>query len=70
VEVEVSPKAGAINKFPPFTFFKEIEVEGIAPPLMGRFISLGYFTAILVVGLLLGLWLRRDRIFRASASCR
>ncbi|WP_198013588.1 hypothetical protein [Crinalium epipsammum] len=62
VEVEVSPKRSAINKFQPFTFSKEIEVEGIAPPLMSRLISLGYFTAILVVGLLLGLWLRGDRI--------
>jgi hypothetical protein len=63
VEVEVSPKAGEINKFQPFTFSKEIDVEGIAPPLMTRLISLGYFTSILVVGLLLGLWLRRDRLF-------
>lgn len=62
VKVEVSPKRSAINKFPPFTFFKEIEVEGIAPPLMSRLISLGYFTGIVVVGLLLGLWLRRDRL--------
>ncbi|HEY9693163.1 MAG TPA: hypothetical protein V6D15_13205 [Oculatellaceae cyanobacterium] len=63
VEIEVSPKVGASNKFQSFTFFKEIEVEGIAPPLMVRLISLGYFTAILVVGLLLGLWVRRDRVF-------
>ncbi len=70
VEVEVSPKRSAINKFPPFTFSKEIEVEGIAPPLMVRLISLGYFTAILVVGLLLGLWLRGDHIFGESPSCR
>lgn len=58
VEVEVSPKPGAARQFQPFQVSKEIEVDGVAPPLYVRFITLAYFTGILVLGLLLGLKLR------------
>jgi hypothetical protein len=37
----------------------EIEVEGIAPPLYIRFISLGYYTGIFVLSLLASIWLHR-----------
>jgi hypothetical protein len=35
---------------------QEIDVEGIAPPMLVRFIGLFYFTAILALGLIGGLW--------------
>lgn len=38
---------------------REIEVEGIAPPISVRLVGLFYFTAILVLGLVVGLWLQR-----------
>lgn len=37
----------------------EVEVEGIAPPLYIRFISLSYYTGIFVLSLLAGTWLHR-----------
>jgi len=42
----------------------EVEVEGIAPPLYVRLISLGYYTGIFVLSLLIGIWLHR-RSFRS-----
>lgn len=59
LEVEVSPQPGAARQFQPFKVSKEIEVDGVAPPLHVRFLSLAYFTGILVVGLLLGLKLKQ-----------
>ena len=38
----------------------EVEVEGIAPPLYIRFISLSYYTGIFVLSLLAGVWLHRQ----------
>jgi len=58
VEVEVSPQPQAKVQFSPLRVAKEIEVEGVAPPLAVRLIVLGYFTSIIVLGLLLGLGLK------------
>ncbi len=58
VEVEVSPQPQAKLQFSPLRVAKEIEVEGVAPPLALRLIVLGYFTSIIVLGLLLGLGLK------------
>ena len=62
IEVEVAPQANASRQFQPFTRSQDVEVDGIAPPLYIRLISLGYFTGILVLGLLLGLFLKRSRL--------
>ncbi|MBW4576692.1 MAG: hypothetical protein KME08_15560 [Aphanothece sp. CMT-3BRIN-NPC111] len=70
VEVEVSPQPNAARQFSPFQLSKEIEVEAVAPPLYVRFISLAYFTGILVVGLVLGLKLRRDTSLSNTKSDR
>jgi hypothetical protein len=59
IEVEVSPQPNSTRKFQPFWVRREIEVEGVAPPLLVRLISLAYFSAIALFGLVLGLWLRK-----------
>ncbi len=60
VEVEVAPRS-ASRKFHPFNVGQNMPVEGVAPPLSVRLISLSYLTAIVGVGLLLGLWLQRQQ---------
>lgn len=59
VEVEVSPQPNAARSFQPFQVAQEMEVEGVAPPVPVRLIVLAYFTAIVVLGLVIGLLLRR-----------
>ncbi|MBD2309558.1 hypothetical protein H6G17_29395 [Chroococcidiopsis sp. FACHB-1243] len=61
-EVEVSPQANAARQFQPFQVVKTIPVEGVAPPLSVRSIVLAYLTGVVIVGLLLGIWLRRNRV--------
>lgn len=58
VEVEFSPKDDTANEFLPLRVKKAIAVEGVAPPLSVRLISLAYFTGIIAVGLVLGLRLQ------------
>ena len=62
IEVEVAPQANAARQFQPFQVAKTIEVEGVAPPLSVRSIVLAYLTGVVIVGLLLGIWLRRNRV--------
>ena len=64
IEVEVSPQPQATRQFPPLRVAKAIEVEGVAPPLQVRLIALAYFTSIIVLGLLIGLKLRRHSVWR------
>jgi hypothetical protein len=59
IEIEVSPQSNSARQFQPFWVKREIEVEGVAPPLLVRLISLAYFSAIALFGLVLGLWLRK-----------
>jgi hypothetical protein len=61
VSVNVLPFSGSKRQFQPLEVSHEIEVEGIAPPLSVRLISLGYFTLIYIVGLFAGVKLRRKR---------
>jgi hypothetical protein len=65
LEVEVSPKPGGVRQFQPFQVAQEIEVEGVVPSLTVRFITLFYLTVIIVVGVAIGLQLKR-RGMRAS----
>lgn len=64
VEVEVSPSPTSSRQFTPFQATQEIEVEGIAPPMFVRFVGLFYFTAVLVLGMIAGLFLQRRRLQR------
>jgi hypothetical protein len=62
VVAEVTPSNGTA-----FQVSHEIEVEGIAPPLYIRFISLSYYTGIFVLSLLTGIWFHR-RSFRCVSQ--
>ncbi len=62
LEVEVSPKPGGVRQFQPFQVTQEIEVEGVAPSLTVRFITLFYLTVIIVVGLAIGMQVKRRLI--------
>ena len=59
VTATVTPLEDSSQQFTPLQVSQEIEVEGIAPPLFVRFISLLYFTLIFVVGLIVGFWGKR-----------
>jgi hypothetical protein len=61
IVIEVSPQPNAARQFQPFQVAQEIEVAPVAPPLGIRLIVLTYFTGIVVLGLVLGLWLRQSR---------
>ena len=61
IEVEVSPQTNSARRFKPFQVAQDISVEGVAPPLFVRMVSLTYFTGAVAVGLLMGLWLQRRR---------
>ena len=62
VEVDVSPNLNGKLQFQPFQATREIDVEGIAPPIFVRFVGLFYFTGVLTLGLIAGLWLQRRRL--------
>ena len=64
IEVEVSPQPQATRQLSPLRVAKVIEVEGVAPPLKLRLIVLAYFTSIIVLGLVIGLKLRRRSVWR------
>ncbi|MGK7894996.1 MAG: hypothetical protein AB4372_15595 [Xenococcus sp. (in: cyanobacteria)] len=61
VTATVSPVENSSEQFEPLQVSQEIEVEGIAPPLVVRFISLFYFTLIFLVGLTAGFWGRKSK---------
>ena len=61
IEVNVSPKPDSKVQFQPFQVTREIDVEGIAPPLSVRLIGLFYFTGVLALGVMVGLWIQRRR---------
>lgn len=57
VVVQVLPAVDGL--FEPFQIAHEVEVRGLEPPLFVRFVSLIYFTAFFVAGLVAGLWLHQ-----------
>ncbi|WP_341527473.1 hypothetical protein WKK05_34110 [Nostoc sp. UHCC 0302] len=61
IEVEVTPKPGSNRQFPSVKVAQEIEVEGIAPPIYIRLIGLFYFTAIVGIGMVIGLLIQQWR---------
>ncbi|BBD60067.1 hypothetical protein NIES2109_28600 [Nostoc sp. HK-01] len=60
VLVEVSPQPNASRQFSPLRVQKNVDVEGVAPPVSIRLIVLAYLTGIIIIGLLVGLQLRRQ----------
>ncbi|MEM7758654.1 MAG: hypothetical protein AAF298_11080 [Cyanobacteria bacterium P01_A01_bin.40] len=62
VTATVIPLENSSGEFTSLQVSQSIEVEGIAPPLLIRFISLFYLTLIFVVGLSLGFWRERRQI--------
>ncbi len=60
LEVEVVPNPTANRQFQPVVATEEIEVDGVAPPLLTRLTGLGYLIATVVVGLVIGLISRRS----------
>ena len=64
ITVEVSPQSQAQQQFSPLKVVKQIFVEGVAPPLQSRLIVLGYFTSFIVLGLVIGLQLRRRLVWQ------
>jgi hypothetical protein len=61
IEVEVAPQENSTRQFKPFQVAQNIAVEGVAPPLQVRLITLAYFILLVGLGLLLGLELQRRR---------
>jgi len=64
IEVKVRSQTNSTRQLQALQVGQTILVEGVAPPLSVRLISLTYFTAIVGVGLLLGLCFRRMRTRR------
>jgi len=62
IEVDVLPKPNGERQFQPFQAIREVDVKGIAPPMSVRFVGLFYFTGVLALGLIAGLWLQRRRL--------
>jgi hypothetical protein len=60
VDVEFTPTIAG-QKIAPIKVSQSVEVEGVAPPLYVRLISLGYMTGIVASAFLLGFWLHRRR---------
>lgn len=58
VTATVSPTPNSPS-FAPIQVAHDVDVHGIAPPLLNRFITLIYFTVIFIVGLVGGLLMRR-----------
>lgn len=59
VNVEFTPTAVAGRQSTPIKVAQPIDVEGVAPPLYVRLISLGYMTGIVASAFLVAFWLRR-----------
>lgn len=59
VTATISPTTNRARQFSPIQVSHEVDVEGVAPPLYIRFITLIYFTAIFLASLIMGLVMRR-----------
>ncbi|MFM2064574.1 MAG: hypothetical protein RLZZ507_4245 [Cyanobacteriota bacterium] len=61
VEIEATPLPNSPRQFSPIKVAQLVEVEGIAPPMSTRLISLFYFTAIVGMGMTIGLLIQQRR---------
>ncbi|MCA1991202.1 MAG: hypothetical protein LDL41_04025 [Coleofasciculus sp. S288] len=66
VEVEVSPQPEATRQFSPLRVVQDIQVEGLASPLHVRLIVLVYFISLILLGLVVGLRLRRSSVWQVQ----
>jgi hypothetical protein len=64
VNVEFTPAAVAGQQGKPIKVAQVVEVEGVAPPLYIRLISLGYMTGIVASAFLVAFWWRRRQDVR------
>ncbi|MBW4586751.1 hypothetical protein G7B40_015160 [Aetokthonos hydrillicola Thurmond2011] len=55
VEVEATPLPSSAYKFSPVKVAQSVDVEGIAPPISVRLLGLFYFTALVGIGMVIGL---------------
>jgi hypothetical protein len=65
ISLKVSPILAGNRQFKPFQVTRDIDVEGVEPPITLRLIGLAYFTAAVIAGLVLGLLLQHRRSQRA-----
>jgi hypothetical protein len=68
VDVTISPIAASGKQFAPIKVSKEVNVEGVAPPLMTRLIVLGYLTGIVAAAFLTAFLLRQKQINLAGVG--
>jgi hypothetical protein len=68
VEIEVSPQPKASRQFQPFKVSQEIEVEGVAPPLTVRLITLVYFTMVVAIGFAIGFLVKQRWVRKRSPA--
>jgi hypothetical protein len=70
IEVKVSPSTNAKRQFQPFQAAQDVDIESDEPPALVRIVGLVYFTGVVALGLLLGLWLqhRRDKRWQARVT--
>ncbi|MEA5579598.1 hypothetical protein [Anabaena sp. UHCC 0451] len=61
VEIEATPLQNSPRQFSPVKVAQLVEVEGISPPISTRLISLFYFTAIVGIGMAIGLLIQQRR---------
>jgi hypothetical protein len=66
IEAEVAPLPNSTRQFKPFKVAQTIEVEGVAPPLHVRLITLTYFTGIIAIAFLTGFRLRRKQTLKLA----
>jgi hypothetical protein len=67
IEVKVSPSSNTKKQFLPFQATQEVDVKSVEPPASVRILGLIYFTGMVALGLLLGLWLQHRRGKRLQA---
>lgn len=68
VTATVSSLASSPRQFSPIQVAHQGEVEGIAPPLYIRFVSLMYFTAFFTVSLIIGIVLHRRHSYHSATA--
>ncbi len=61
IEVETTPKLESNRQIPSIKVAQSVDVEGIAPPIYIRLIGLFYFTAIVGIGMAIGLLIQHRR---------
>ncbi len=68
IEVEATPITESNGQIPLIKVAQSVDVEGIAPPIYIRLIGLFYFTAIVGLGMAMGLLIQYRREPQARAN--